>query len=312
MNYSNRVYQHSGIIGPAIYTVPILGFIGTIILSLAYSFINVYSPITGYISVLLMVGFGAGIGFVISWAGYWGKCRNPLFLKVAAFAFGLLGLYTSWVVFLFALIQKSTTSSTYPSLLEIFMAPGKVWELIKSINATGWYSLSMTTPSGTLLWVMWGIEAIIILVMPVVLSKIAISRAIFCERCYQWSSKKETFDVAVPQDEPQFASLIRGDISTLEKLERVSHQLYPHIEVELHSCPNCTEAAAFRLKMGILKVDSKGNQKIENTRISNFILLSNSDFLRLKGLAAQAPKEEAPGEANGNPEPAAATTAHRK
>ena len=95
MNDYAKVYRHSGKIGPAALSVPIMGIIGAIILSFVYAYITVYSPIAGYISILFVLGFAFGVGFAISWAGYSGKCRNPGFLYFLGFLISILhGLYS--------------------------------------------------------------------------------------------------------------------------------------------------------------------------------------------------------------------------
>lgn len=109
---TSGVYSHSGKLGPAVFTVPIGGIIATLVLSTVYAYVDVYSPIGGYISLLFVGGLAFGLGWAISKLGYFARCRNAAFLHLVGLVCGLAAVYTSWAVFEYAMINDSTRDST--------------------------------------------------------------------------------------------------------------------------------------------------------------------------------------------------------
>lgn len=54
--------------------------------------IGVYAPIAGWISVILVIFFAAGIGWSVSMLGYVTRCRSQGFLHLVGFVTGLVAL----------------------------------------------------------------------------------------------------------------------------------------------------------------------------------------------------------------------------
>ena len=62
MDTKLAVYQHSGRLGSGVVVVPVAAVIAAVVLSFAYAYADVYSPIAGYVSIILVAVFGGATG----------------------------------------------------------------------------------------------------------------------------------------------------------------------------------------------------------------------------------------------------------
>ncbi len=284
MNNSEGVYKHSGALGPAIFIVPLGGIAGMIILSFIYAYISVYSPIAGYISIFFVGGFGFSLGLMLSLLGHWGKCRNTGFLYLAGFIIGLLALYVSWVIFIYALLNKGGDGTQQYDLFGMMLSPGGIWAFMKSLNATGWYSIKSWTPSGTALWVFWGIEAAIILGLSTLLSTSSIDSEMFCESCEKWCDTSESFLSDFPKEEVSAEELENSIVETLSACDLVSDSIYPRINVTLYECKSCSNFAGCKLEAVTVEIDKDGKPDETKEDMTGIISLSYNKFTELKAL----------------------------
>ena len=185
----NPIYRLSGNLGLGPVMIPIGGVIAIAVLSLAYAYINVYSPIAGYISILFVGGFAFGVGTAFSVLAHLSKCRNIGYTRVFGAIAGLLALYTSWAMFIQVLFARDIIGFE-GSKLDIFMDPSFVWEAASLIADGGWYSLGSFTPSGMILWIFWLVEAAIIVGLASFISASSLEGEVFCEACNDWADQE--------------------------------------------------------------------------------------------------------------------------
>jgi hypothetical protein len=295
LNEHIHEYKRSGKIGPALIWVPFIGIIGSIILSFVYSYITVYSPIIGYLTLLFVVGFGIGLGFVLSVTGYLSKCRSTAFMMVMGFLISIFAIYSSWIFFVYTLMKKS--GAFMPLALSMYFSPFEIWEFIQSLNAEGWYKVFDMIPSGTVLWIFWGIEALIIMGAAIFLSTTTIEASLFCERCSKWTDEIEPILLEFPDDKTVQQQLKEGDIKNLLTLNRVLPKQYPHLRLELLECKKCRETAGFRLKQVTLKIIEK-KKKVETVEFSKIFTIPYTYFRKLKYLESKPLAEPLPDSTN--------------
>jgi len=191
-------YKHSGkfSVGGLLLGV-ILSVIAAVILSFIYSYIIYYLPFV-YLNFLVCIGFSIAVGFTTGKLLELGKVRSNLIVAFAGFLVGLISLYSAWAVSIHALLNRANDPISLP---EVFMSPLGVWETILSINETGIWSIKGATPTGIFLWIIWGIEALIIIGGSVFLSVGVSSGNVFCERCSAWCEMTKSIFLT-SSDEP--------------------------------------------------------------------------------------------------------------
>src|SRR5262245_54271222 len=98
---SVSVYKHSGRVGNVLIAL-LVGAPLVILASVAYAYIVVYNPFLSVLTPLISLGFGALIGTIAGTFGKRAKCRNVLVTQALGVLLGLLGLYASWVFYVYA------------------------------------------------------------------------------------------------------------------------------------------------------------------------------------------------------------------
>lgn len=289
-------YALSGAPGRALIVGPIFGLMLAGILAAAYAYILVYSPIVGYVNVLFVGGFAFGLMMGSQWLATFGKCRSRLFMTLLGGFIGVVALYSSWVIFEYALFNRFSEGFDV-SLGTLFLQPQAVWLLLQDINEQGWYSLGSLTPSGTLLWVLWGIEALVIVGAGVLGGSVALEDEIFCEACQLWCPAAADLAScsALAGDTAQGAILERlasGDVSPLESLTPVSVGHNPHLRLEAKRCGQCQQTTAFNIKLWRFSLNKKGEIETDDTVVAPWYEAPLAEVERLRRLADRTPVDD--------------------
>jgi hypothetical protein len=228
------------------------------LLSIAYAYVDVYSPIVGYISLAFVVFFAFGVGWTVSKLGYIAHCRSLTFMGLAGLGTGLLALYVSWAAFEYVLLARNDESFT-ASLMDVIRSPGAVWETAKVINREGWYSIKGWTPKGGALWAFWGIEAAIIVGFSALFAGHAILEQVYCERCGRWcTAKRDVKRLGLPQSDDQLAQLQPNNLEPLASLGRASPRQNPFVRLDTWLCEKCKRTAAVQAKVVTIVTDKEG------------------------------------------------------
>jgi hypothetical protein len=246
--------------------LPIGGIPLLLLLACIYAYISVYNPIGGYITFLIILGYafacGIGLGLLLKFS----KCRNTAFCWITGVIGGLLSVYFAWSFFLFVLLNR--LESDAPGFLDVAFSPIIAWNLITEINQTGWFSIKSLTPSGILLWILWGIEAGTIFFVTLLLSTQAIENEMFCEKCRIWCKITQTKYLKIPTE---IASLEASEISILS-MNNLKHEenttTRPSIKAELVKCPTCINYAGWKYSVVKTEIDKNGDEKDRVTSIS--------------------------------------------
>jgi hypothetical protein len=255
-------YAHSGKLGSLPMLFAIAGIPTILIMSVIYAYLDVYIPIGGYVTLLLVIGFAAGIGMAIAVIGKMSKCRNQAAMVLFGAIGGLIAIWASWTVFVYALVAKEPGSSV--TLSFFLFHPGNTWEMIERINEHGWFTIRKMTPSGAGLWMLWAIEAGAIILGSVHLAKSAIVNEMFCEKCTTWCQGVETKYLQIT-DEQKGKKVGRIDAAGLLYLQPIPAKIFPCIQADLLQCPQCKTSIGLRYSRLTETVDKKGerSQKAE-------------------------------------------------
>lgn len=285
-------HKHSGSLGITPLLAPLPATLAALVLACIYAYVVVYIPVAGYLSVFFVGAFSYGMAVVVKRIGLIGKCRSPGFLTVVGVYTALVGLYTSWAFFEFALLSRGDVDV---DLLALLSSPGAVWDIAVMINETGWYTVFSITPSGVALWVLWGLEAIIICIGPVLMGSSGLLDELFCERCNAWcAASLEDLQFALPADGIISPELQAGNIQALETLGPKGAELDPYLQMVVKNCRTCDHTATAKLEL-VKPSRDEGKLTTEASDLGETNVLSRADYGSLTALAQRlrtAPEPE--------------------
>lgn len=278
-------YEHSGAVGLGPALLPALGIPSVIILGLMYSYAMVYSPFV-ILNLLIICAYGFGLSFVMVLVGKASKCRSVPLLMLMGLAIGVFALYAEWAAFESALISKISEDGDHVAgFFDRLLNPEGMWAFALLINENGWRSISGTTPTGLVLWITWGIEAVIVVGATTLGAVGSIADEVFCEECGQWCEDHSHVLLTFPEDDAAFERVVEGDINALTALDPPFEGQPAYLQVELKQCVECRLMATYQVKVVKHGSDDEGNPTVETTAVSPQCLVESEGFARLSALA---------------------------
>jgi len=304
-----QVYAPSGKLGNGLLLMPIAGVASAAVLGIVYGYINNYNPLI-YVQFFVTLFYGAGVGYALSKAVEWSKCRSAGATFAISAATGLFALYAAWVGFEYALINRSLSpGETGPTLFELFSSPRAVWNIAWEINETGWFTLfrSKTHLSGIVLTLLWVVEAAIIVGVTVFIPLGFVREHVFCEDCNVWcTEKKDLARFGPPRSSGVRQRLTDGDLTALGELSAEKILLHqPYIRVDSQRCEQCNSTAAFTAKEITPEQDKEGKWSDKEKELAGPVLYTDDDMVQLAEILGRkkapatsipqlAPKPDAP------------------
>ncbi|RZM24745.1 MAG: hypothetical protein EOO88_21780 [Pedobacter sp.] len=177
----------------------ITSFVITIILSIIYIVLQWFIPFV-YFNFFIAAGLGFGVGGGVFIAIGAGKIRNTKFEFTLAVLCGLLAWYCQWALFVSLMSEAGgsmgvgmwiRSSFNLKGFWYILTHPDILFQAMLSLNDAGTFTLKHNTVSGTLLWVVWVIEALIIIGGPILFSLSGRSTSPFSEQNDQWMEERD-------------------------------------------------------------------------------------------------------------------------
>ena len=258
------------------------------LLALMYIYAVWYIPFV-YINCLLCLGFGLVLGVALALLVRLGKLRSPVAVGGLALLLGAAAVYLEWGVFLTLLLNtqetaagtEGGTSFSAPVLAGFLTHPAVMWEAMRQVNTTGTWSLKGSTPSGVFLWVIWVIEAAIILAGAYWLAHGQATEP-FSETSNEWAD-----DELLPQP----VGYIQDAAATRMALETGRfQQLAPHLDaaalapfarLKMHSAPNDPNCRYLTLQNVKPTVDKKGKTSQTVDTIVKYLAISPATYHEL-------------------------------
>ena len=281
---SVKFYRHSGkapITG--LILIGLAGFIAVPILGLIYGVLIRVIPFI-YINAFLVIGYTFAVGFILSNAAKYGKVRNMYLVGLAAFFFGVLADYVGWVAWLATIVGD-------PFFLVEFFFPWDILYFITVIAEEGAWTLSGTTPTGMFLYIVWLIEACIVIGGSVYVTLDALAKVPFCEESNAWAEKRTQIGTFTPLANPaQFKQAVsQGNFSAFNELKLSPDNERHFTSLEVYECEHCRNFHVLNVDDVTITINRKGKAEFKTKKVLSNLLLSPFQLANLKKLAEPGP-----------------------
>jgi len=276
-------YEHSGKYDTGGLMTSLLGGIaGAVALSFAYAYLLLYIPLAGYVTLILTGGYGFLLALMMGFLLKRGKVRNTGAAIGVTLLVALVGLYSSWVVWIYALPRREEMEA---DLLSLFLQPGAVWNIISFVNGTGAWTIRNWTPTGTTLWFFWGLEAAIILGVAAFFTLGIVVKDPFCEGCGTWCEETEGVARLGQADGAELKQHLESrDFAYLEKLGPAMADAPGYVEINVHSCMNCRGTHTVSANLVTVTVNKKGESEASKETVVDKLLVDSSGADAVRGI----------------------------
>jgi hypothetical protein len=254
-------------------------------LSAIYTALILYIPLAGFITFLLAIGFGMGVGLVSGRALLLGKVRNgPLSTAVSA-TMAFLGVYLSWAAWSWLLLNRMNVEA---DLMAIVPSPSILWSVMTEVNEAGAWSIGGFTPSGAVLWVLWGLEATLICT-PAFFVSLGMTAVPFCERCERWcEAAQDAARISHCEADVLRQGVEASPLDFLKRLGAPSVRDTTWIRADLHACPSCDNLTTLSLREVTVSVNEKGERNEVERELIHQLRVSLGDAEGVRALGASA------------------------
>jgi hypothetical protein len=193
-------YKPSGKIPvKGIFISLITTFLITGILSIIYIALQWFIPFI-YLNFFIAAGLGFGLGGGVFIAIGAGKIRNTKYEFVLAVLCGILAWYCQWSLFVSLMSESESSmgggmwvrsSFNLTGFWSIFSHPQILFRSMLLLNEAGTFSLKHNIISGTLLWVVWIIEFLMITGLPILFALSGRATTPFSEQNDEWMEERD-------------------------------------------------------------------------------------------------------------------------
>jgi hypothetical protein len=278
-------YQLSGEVGLGWVILPPAAVLGGALGGWLYGIVNFLTPLI-YVQFMVTFLSACGLGVLLDQLAGVAKCRNPNPVYASALLCGLVLFYVSWASFESMFLGRGAGGMT--NVLAIAWAPGTMWTIANKVASSGWFNVFGSQISGLLLWVFWAVEALVLIVCPMVLAGSLFSRRVFCEGCGIWvpyrkgfqriSANRKTEEMACNCDLAQLAEApLEIGVSRLGEYLRVDHSL----------CEACQNTGTCSVVKVSVTRDDDGKERLSEENISALMILTPEKAQQLGRLVAR-------------------------
>ena len=276
------VYRHSGKISlPGVLLMPLSCFVTAAILGLFYGYLN-FNNISIYFNVLFILLIAYFESVLISFFGRTFRVRNLPIMVLVSLLSGILIVYMSWVgwFYSFSVSFRSVAGSS------IVLDPYQLVDQMAGLAQNGYWAVGEYMPKGDMLWSVWGIEALIPIMVCVYRPQKALERMVYCEACSQWVDDTKSYYpfISIDHIDDFINEIINGNFKQLAKLKRVPVTSTRYTQLDLIQCPACQEFHLLSIVEITRIMDSHGHDVLDRYPILNNYILSNENYEMIKQL----------------------------
>lgn len=296
-----QYYRHSGHLNPAgVAVAGLAGVVVAAVLCVPYAYADKYCPEI-HLNGLVCAAYGAALGVVPALLLQRFKVRNlPVSLAVIALV-AAVGLYGSWAAW-----EAILTRGGMANLRPLLTHPRDVAELAVDINSVGTWSIGSvgstagsshpSNTSGVFLWVIWAVEAVTILGVPLLVGRSMLAGKPFCDACDRWCDGPVTVrTTAVPAEAADVRRRLEaGDFAYPATLGPATPAA--SLTFARHTCGGCDRLNTLTVTRRTVVRDRRGRARQAATKVLVAKLLVTPDDL--KRLGTTPPASAAPAAAS--------------
>jgi hypothetical protein len=280
-------YRHSGKFGPAAPALMLLAGGATAIVGGAiYGIAIRYIPFI-YVNFLLAMALGFSVGSVVYLVGRAGRARSPMLALLIGLICGFFAEYAAFVAWIAALYDWEL------EITFIVLPWNLVNEMLYIADVGAWSFMSSDNVSGVVLYLVWLVEAGIIMGIAAVLPYKRIAPMAFCEACSKWVEDKTTIGPFEPVSDPKAMrrDLEQGEFAVLGSIEGADEEAPNFTLMELARCDACDDLHLLTISSHSVSVNKKGESQTTTTNVvRNLVIDAESRDLLLQ-LAPEADDE---------------------
>jgi len=277
-------YKPSGKIPvKGIFISLIMAFVITVILSIIYIALQWFIPFI-YLNFFIAAGLGFGVGGGVFIAIGSGKIRNTKYECVLAVLCGLLAWYCQWALFVSLMSEAEgsmgggmwvRSSFNLSGFWSVLTHPKVLFQAMLSLNDVGTFTLKQNTVSGMLLWVVWVIEALIIIGAPILFSLSGRSTSPFSEQNDQWMEERDVEEKLKTVNDPDqmIKELNTGNLKSLKDFLPADDLSNDYATVRIYESPS--DPVSYISVTNIShKADKKGELKKETKTVIEYLKIT--------------------------------------
>ena len=279
-------YKPSGKIpAKGIFISLITAFAITVILSIIYIALQWFIPFI-YLNFFIAAGLGFGVGSGVFIAIGSGKIRNTTYEFVLAVLCGLLAWYCQWALFVSLLSEAEgsmgggmwvRSSFNLTGFWSVLTHPEILFQAMLSLNDVGTFTLKHNIVSGTLLWAVWVIEALIIIGAPILFSLSGRSTSPFSELNDQWMEERDVEGKlkTVTDSDQMIKELNTGNLKSLKDFLPADDLSNDYATLQIYESPG--DPVSYISVTNIShKADKKGALKKETKTVIEYFRITTA------------------------------------
>lgn len=268
-----------------------ISLISALILTIAFSMLYIalqwFIPFI-YFNLFITIGLGLAVSVTLNLAIGWGKIRNTKYDVVLAVICGLLAWYAQWALFISLMYEAEgnmgggtwvRSSFNIDGFWLVFTHPQLLFQSLVPLNEAGTFSLKHNTVTGTFLWIIWVIEAVLIIFIPVGLSFMGKATQPFSEHNNNWMEKRELEGkLRTIEDQDKFiAEISSGNLSLLKDFMPAEEPGNNYATIQLYESPG-DPVKYITVENITHEVDKKGEMKKTNKTVVEYFRVSGVTF----------------------------------
>jgi hypothetical protein len=248
-----------------------------------------------------LLAAGVAVGVIAIPTNRWARVRTPAAATLIACALGFAALYGSWVAWIYVVLQRLGTPVNSSTVWYLTTRPWTLWSLIRMLNATGVWSYHDRPVRGVDLTIVWIIEALGLILIPVLFATQTEMGEVdkpFCDKCRAFLTRTGGLARFAGEDHDRDADVVAHiearDFDWLLSLGPPADEDAPYVSMELLRCPKCGETNTLSLRRRMLIVNAQHQLVAHAEPLIERVLITAEQAEQVIALKDRLPKPAEP------------------